>query len=169
MSKQQLGDLKINHSGCFVCSVSFNRLPNTFTQQWLEIMFGTLVKCAHGMLSEIYTSICHQTCIGFQVIQCPSSLFEPIFFADVVSLLEFPLEEKSVENPTDGLRRRLERLLLENPANLLHLQVLPIDHGPWRKRPDLLPMQTFANHSMVLLFGVRSLGKWFFLIRSLLP
>jgi len=103
MSKQQLGDLKISHSGCFVCNVSSNRLPNNFTQQWLEIIFDTVVKYAHGMLSEIHTSICHGMCMSFQVMQCPSSLFEPIFFAYVVSLLEFPLEVKLMENPIDGL------------------------------------------------------------------
>jgi len=103
MSKQQLGDLKISHSGCLVCSVSSSRLPNTFTQQWLEIIFDTLVKCAHDMLSEIHTSIFHGTCMGFQVMQRPSSLYEPVFLADVVSLSEFPLEVTPVENTTDDL------------------------------------------------------------------
>ena len=120
MSKQQLGNLKISHLGCFVCSVFSNRLPNTFTQQWLEIILDTLIKCAHDMLLEIHTSIYHQTCIGFQVMQCPSSLFfEPIFFADVVSLLEFPLEVKLVENSIDSLDFLKELMDLMTKRNSL--------------------------------------------------
>jgi len=59
----QLGNQKDNHIACCVCRVFQQNTSTQVLQQWLEAqLFEAIFECVHGVLSEEYVWLYHQTC-----------------------------------------------------------------------------------------------------------